>query len=262
MRNIIHILLLAAAFFAFPGHLQAQEHEQTGSMPKPIYDSPTADSLERSYHSYRMPMPADFTQTDALAPSAATDTVTQADHRFAYPMTGFADYACDPYYFNTWPHTGLNVNIDLAAIAQFGQHGRYRSGFGQRLSLAYLQPINKRLQLTIGGFLSHLRLGEANCSNGGIYGQLEYRFNPHWSAYVYGQKAIVQNKVPYGFYYGHAPFFRNSGLYGYMGDRLGVAVRWSPHPSMYFEVSVERNDYPAMLPSTSFDYLNDSRLYR
>ncbi len=155
-----------------------------------------------------------------------------------------------PYstYYNNGPlHEGLNMSLDMSAFATFGKHAK-GGGFGQRLTATWLQSLGKRGWVAAGGYINHLNWRGDSYTSGGLTAEVGYQFDDHWSAYVYGQKSLVNQGgtyagyAPYGrgFYgWGYAPFMGND-----LGDKLGAAVRWTPNPTFSVELSVEKNWYP------------------
>lgn len=148
-------------------------------------------------------------------------------------------------------HEGLNINVGLSAFAEFGKYARRGVGFGQNLSALYVKPVSDKLSLTIGGYLNNVNWQNESYRSAGITAQLGYRFNEHWEAYIYGQKALLHNNPPLSGYYGYHGMY---GMYpmdmmyynGYMGnvDRIGAAVRYNVNPSFSIQVNVERNWIP------------------
>lgn len=144
-------------------------------------------------------------------------------------------------------HQGLNASLDLSVFAQFGKHARHGAGFSQRLSATWLQPLGRRAWLAVGGYVNHVNWSGDSYTTGGLYGELGYQFNEHWSAYLYGQKSLVDNGVgSYGYPYGRGlDYLGTPYLYNDLGDRLGAAVRWTPNPSFSLQLSVEKNWFPS-----------------
>lgn len=146
----------------------------------------------------------------------------------------------------------LHGSVGLSVMAGFGKHAPKGAGFAQDFDLNYTVTLGKRGWLTAGGYISHLNWDGINTTNGGLYAELGYNFNDHWSAYVYGQKSLVNSGTGlYGYgggygWYGYPGYY---GLYGYpgynpWGDKLGAALRWKPSKNFYMEISVEKNWYP------------------
>lgn len=144
----------------------------------------------------------------------------------------------------------LHGSVGLSVMAGFGKHAPKGAGFAQNFDLNYTVPIGKRGWLTTGGYISHLNWDGINSTNGGLYAELGYNFNENWSAYIYGQKSLVNSGTGYG-YYGYPGYygFYDYGYYGYpgynpWGDKLGAALRWKPNDNFSLEISVEKDWYP------------------
>ncbi len=131
--------------------------------------------------------------------------------------------------FDTWQlHKGLNVNLGASVFASFGKGAPKGAGFGQDISLMYATPINDKLSLAIGGWLSNAYWAHDRYTDAGINAVLGYKFNEHWEAYIYGKKSIMNKPVPY--------HFRSMQE---LGDRIGAAVRYNFSPSFSVQVTVE-----------------------
>ena len=182
--------------------------------------------------------------------SAQVDTLT---HR----MSVMPQRWSMPYYYGL--HQGLNVSLSASVMAGFGKHAPKGAGFAQSLQATYLTPLNNKLSLMVGGYISNLNWGDLNARYAGIYGELSYQFNEHWEAHVYGQKNIAGNT---GFIPGlYSAGYWGSGFPPYWGgagavDRIGAGVRYMPNPSLSFEVNVENVWLPNQpyLPTTGGDF--------
>lgn len=144
----------------------------------------------------------------------------------------------------------LHGSVGLSIMAGFGKGAPHGAGFAQNVNLDYTAPLGKRGWLTVGGYMNHLNWGGINITNGGLYGELGYNFNEHWSAYIYGQKSLANSGMAgygYPYYYGYPGFYDYyDGCFGYnpFGDRLGAAVRWTPNHNFSLQISVEKDWYP------------------
>ncbi len=180
--------------------------------------------------------------TDAadVTSKKSAKATTDADSTLYYP-THLSSYYCN----YGWLHKGLNASLDLSVFAQFGKHARHGAGFSQRLSATYVQPLGKRSWMAVGGYVDHLNWSGDSYTSGGLYAELGYQFNEHWSAYVYGQKSLVNSGISgFGSYYGRGWNYLSPYSYNGLGDKLGAAVRWTPNPTLSVELSVEHNWYP------------------
>lgn len=159
-----------------------------------------------------------------------------------YPMMGA---------FGGWDvHEGLNVNVGLSAFTSFGKHSF--NGWGQNLSAIYAKPLNDKWSIAVGAYLNNLSTNYGALRSAGITGVVSYRFNEHWEAYIYGQKAFMDNSSPllrrygpymygpYGYGYPMFPFYDM----GMMGDRIGAGVTWMPNDKFSFSVQFEYDSYP------------------
>lgn len=154
----------------------------------------------------------------------------------------------------------FHASVDLSVMAGFGKGAPKGAGFAQNITATYTAPLGKRAWLTAGGYMSHLNWDGINTTNAGLYGELGYNFNDHWSAYIYGQKSLANSGMgdyyPYYGYYGYTGY--SYGAYGYPGynpyaDRLGAAIRWKPNDHFWLELSVEKDWMP------KHDYFYDHR---
>lgn len=146
----------------------------------------------------------------------------------------------------------LHGSVDLSVMAGFGKHAPKGAGFAQNIDLNYTVNFGKHGWLTAGGYLSHLNWDGINVTSGGIYGELGYNFDEHWSAYVYGQKSLANSGIGSGYgypgygFYGYPSYYDFYGYPGYnpWGDKLGAALRWAPNHNFSLEISVEKDWYP------------------
>lgn len=192
--------------------------------------------------------------TAAASPTATVPTATAADTaatRLAAPeatlqathLRPTLPYGLTPYGSL---HRGLNVSLGMSVFAQFGKHARRGAGFTQSLSATYLQPLGQRMWMAVGGYVDHTIWGGDSYTTGGLYGEMGYRFDDHWAAYIYGRKSIVNSGIQaYGYPYAHGLYGYSPYLYDTLGDKLGAALRWTPNPSLSIELSVEKNWYPS-----------------
>ena len=146
-------------------------------------------------------------------------------------------------------HQGLNVTLGVSAFTSLGKNGF--SGWGQELAAVYAMPLSDKLSVAVGGYLNNYSTGRGAFRSAGITAVLNYRFNEHWEAFIYGQKAFWDNSsslfTPYGpqgiygpYGYGYSPLYDM----GVMGDRIGAGVRWSPTKSTSIQLQVEVQSYP------------------
>lgn len=147
------------------------------------------------------------------------------------------------YGWSTWDlHQGLNVSLGASVFSQFGKHAHGGVGFGQTISAMYAMPLTSKFSFAVGGYFNNLYWDSTPVREVGLTAVMGYRFDEHWEAYLYGQKALTnQGYVPYPLY-----------DIGELGDRIGAALRYNFNPSFSVEVSVERNSRPNNGPTSVF----------
>lgn len=174
--------------------------------------------------------------------SLRTDSLsTQSKILSSAPFTAYA-----PGYWGgptTWGlHRGLNVQVGLSAFTTWGKGNLNGTGFTQRLSAWYAEPLTKHITVAAGGYIENVNWRGSSYRNGGFSAVAAYRFNDRWSAYVYGQKSVMTGfRMPYTLY-----------DISQIGDRIGAAVRYNFNPSLSVEVSVEKRWLPAGVPYYGF----------
>jgi hypothetical protein len=139
------------------------------------------------------------------------------------------------YGWSTWDlHQGLNVSVGASVFAQFGKHAHGGVGFGQTISAMYAMPLTSKLSMAVGGYFNNMYWMHTPVREAGMTAVMGYRFDDHWEAYLYGQKALTGDRhVPYPLY-----------DMGELGDRIGAAVRYNFNPSFSVEVSVGHESRP------------------
>ncbi len=147
------------------------------------------------------------------------------------------------YGWSTWDlHKGLNVSLGASVFAQFGKHAHGGVGFGQTISAMYAMPLTSKLSLAVGGYFNNVYWDRTPVREAGLTAVIGYRFDEHWEAYLYGQKALTnQGRVPYPLY-----------DIGELGDRIGAAIRYNFNPSFSVGISVEHGSYPNNRPTSTF----------
>lgn len=169
---------------------------------------------------------------------------------------GAYDYS-DPYFYDYYGwggwrlHKGLNVNLSASVFATSGGYHGHSAGFNQDISLMYVTNLSPKATLAVGGYFNNTTWGGDNYTTAGINALIGYRFNEHWSAYAFVQKAFTSdNARPLGYwgypYWGMAAYYSPldmgyGGAYRYM-DRIGGGVRYdfNNHSSIQIHVEVDR----------------------
>lgn len=136
-------------------------------------------------------------------------------------------------------HKGLNVNIGASVFAMFGKNAPHGVGFGQNLAAMYAVPVTDKLSFAVGGYLNNVYWAHSSYRDAGINAVLGYKFNDHWEAYLYGQKSVMNKRMP-------LPLYDMNNL----GDRIGAAVRYNFNPNFSIQVSVSAGevDLPPLNP--------------
>ena len=178
-----------------------------------------------------------------------------------YPYWGYG------WGFNTWRlHKGLNVNLSASVFANLGNGYGHGAGFVQDVSLMYVTNLSKKATLAVGGYINNVTYGGSNYTTAGVNAILGYRFNEHWSAYAFVQKAFnSSNFAPWaignyaidGYAMGLSPMYWGSGFLPYMSsaygmpmykfmDRIGggVSYQWGKHKQNSLSISVEYDRLP------------------
>jgi hypothetical protein len=235
MKVIVNIVLLL--FFATS--MSAQENNSVNNSKvideqQPVQENVTDDT---KYLNGMVPV-ASF-KTDNPADSLHLPTLDYSGRMPTYRWW-YHPWVSD--YWGWELHEGLNMNVSLSAFTSFGKN-KY-SGTAERISAMYAKPINNKLSFAIGGYFSNINSGIGSFREAGVTAILDYRFNDHWEAYVFGQKSLV-NKYDYRFRYGlHAPNYYMFSPFDNIGDRIGAGVRYNFNESSYIELQLDWTNYP------------------
>lgn len=232
IANILFLLLFAAS-------LSAQENvsdKKTANVdsPKPAQDFET-DNTE--YLNGMVPVASFKAQDDVDSLHIPT-----LDYSGRMPNSRWWYH---PWASGIWGwdlHEGLNVNLSLSAFTSFGKN-KY-SGTAERIAAMYAKPINKKLSLAVGGYLNNINSGIGSLREAGVTAILDYRFNDHWKAYIFGQKSLASggdNRFRYGLY---GPNYYMFAPFDNIGDRIGAGVRYHFNESSYIELQFDWTNYP------------------
>jgi len=180
------------------------------------------------------------------ASPAAYMAATDSMHLPPIDHSGRVATVAWPYYNNVvmgypWRlHEGMNVSLGAFVATAFGKNAPSGAGFGQNAALLYALPLGNRLSVAAGAYLNNLSWGGAAWREVGLSAILSYRFNNHWEAAVYGNKALANRYS--------SPLFRanpSSWAMPYsVGDRIGASLTYNFTPSMSIQLSVERVSLP------------------
>ena len=170
-----------------------------------------------------------------------------------YPYWGYG------WGFNTWRlHKGLNVNLSASVFANLGNGYGHGAGFVQDVSLMYVTNLSKKATLAVGGYINNVTYGGSNYTTAGVNAIFGYRFNEHWSAYAFVQKAFNSgNFAPWamgygafgGYGMGFSPMYAGWG-YGMADSRFmdriggGVTYQWGEHNQNSLSINIEYDHVP------------------
>ena len=178
----------------------------------------------------------------------------------------------NPYWGYGWGptswrlHKGLNVNLSASVFANFGNGYSHGAGFSQDISLMYVTNLSKKATLAVGGYINNVTYGGSNYTTAGVNAIFGYRFNEHWSAYAFVQKAFNSGNflpwtIGYGSYSGYgiglSPMYLGWGYSPYMCgaygmaaskfmDRIGggISYQWGKYNQNSITISVEYDHMP------------------
>lgn len=148
------------------------------------------------------------------------DTTSQSPAQSTY------DYY-SPYYGGL--HEGVNVRIDLTAMAGFGSGAPHGAGFGRSIDFVYVSPIKNKWNYTLGLNSTGMNWGGLNYNDAGISGSVNYYPTENISLSLYGYKSLLSNthnRWPHYYGWGCAPYYWGGFPYGlggfpYYGDSYG-----------------------------------------
>ena len=184
-------------------------------------------------------------QAEPVAPAAndslQTDTLSvplQSPVVFSSPLHPFGMYGITPfnYGYATWElHKGFNASIGLNVTFSPSRYAPSGVGFGQDAAFMYALPVNDRLSVAGGLYLTNMDWGFLRYRNVGIAGVAAYRLTDKISVYAYGNKSFMPNRMPYMY-----------PLPNYTPDRLGGMINFKLGESSSISIGVEgrKNDYP------------------
>ena len=171
------------------------------------------------------------------------DTVLHLPALNAYGQMPYVGYW--PATFGGWYdwrlHQGLNLSLGASVFGSFDKHAPSGAGFSENVSGMYAWSLTPKLSLAAGGYFVNTDWGGWNVRDAGLSAVIGYRFDRHWEAYIYGQKSLVQPKVPLMMLYDMQE----------LGDRIGAAVRYNFSPSFSVQLSVEERRGPSSFPHYS-----------
>lgn len=190
-------------------------------------------------------------QIDMNLPQVNENGQVQTEPAFYHPYWG-------AYWEPSWRlHKGLNVNVGASVFASSGG-GHSGAGFSQDISLMYVTNLSKKATLAVGGYFNNVTWDGTNYTTAGISALFGYRFNEHWSAYAFVQKAMNSGNMypgygaywdrmdygyPYAFGYGRHGSWFGGDASRYM-DRIGGGVRYEWGENNFVQIQVEFDRMP------------------
>lgn len=263
----INILAIIFMFGLLVAHAQVLQSDGKSSVepiePQSLQGPREATEAEKAYARQWEKDKEEQEQIDYNLPSVDENgqVVTPADDYY-YPFWG-------GWGFNRWRlHKGLNVNIGASAFVTSGNGWGTHGGFTQDVSLMYVTNLSKKATLAVGGYFNNMQYRGDNYTTAGVSALFGYRFNEHWSAYAFVQKAFNSDNFgpsysyynPYGGYYGaYGGFYRPaywggygyaSGMYGPMDNRFmdriggGVTYQWGENNQNFLSIQIEVDHVP------------------
>ena len=225
MRRLFFLIIAALTCIAS----QAQEDNTRLSLG---VDVPAADSIQHTTSGDKPMTHLQAKETDFDSPLL---------HSYSLPYRrGVGGEA--PYFYPSYTlpplHSGLNFTLGASVFTQFGKNAWHGAGFSQSLSALYVMPLNNRLSVAVGGYLTNLMWHHDNFHTAGLSALVDYRFDEHWEGYLYAHKQLTENR------------FMPMPLYdmGLAGDIVGAGVTYHFSPSFSIGVSVERRWMPDNYP--------------
>lgn len=134
-------------------------------------------------------------------------------------------------------HKGMNVSLSASAFVTSGNHQYFPgSGFSTDASMMYVMPVNKKLTVAVGGYVSTNNFGRYGSFNDfGVQGMAAYQFNDKLNLYAYGRYSFVNPKIPYPVR-GMAPFLKSSST-------IGCVLDYKVTPSIRVQVGIRSDQY-------------------
>lgn len=204
------------------------------------------ETLSKGHSPHKTVLLSDETLKDS---PEATDSINEA--RRLKELSGVANhmerspYAYDvPYYTGmpTWGgyqwdlHKGMNVSLSASAFVTSGNHQYFPgSGFSTDASLMYVMPVNKKLTVAVGGYVSTNNFGRYRFNDFGIQGMAAYQFNDKLNLYAYGRYSFINPRIPYPVR-AMAPFLKSSST-------IGGVLDYKVTPSFRIQVGVRSDQY-------------------
>lgn len=181
---------------------------------------------------------------DPLFPTPRhTYATTQADS--ASQSSSQSTYDPDYSYYGGL-HQGVNVRVDLTAMAGFGSGAPRGAGFGRSIDVIYVSPLRNKWNYTLGLSTAGLNWGGIQYNDVGISGSVNYYPSENVSLALYGYKSLLSNahhRLP--FYYGGItpPYFvYDTPFWGSGFAPYGDWDYWRPNTYIGGDLNVRFNN--------------------
>lgn len=167
--------------------------------------------------------------------SRVADRMDRTSYYYGYDL---------PYYTGTpvwggyqWDlHKGMNVSLSASAFVTSGNHRYFPgSGFSTDASMMYVMPVNKKLTVAVGGYVSTNNFGRYRFNDFGIQGLAAYQFNDKLNLYAYGRYSFVNPRIPYPVR-AMAPFLKSSST-------IGGVLDYKVSPGFRIQVGIRGDQY-------------------
>lgn len=133
-------------------------------------------------------------------------------------------------------HKGMNVSLSASAFVTSGNHQYFPgSGFSTDASMMYVIPVDKKLTVAVGGYVSTNNFGRYRFNDFGIQGMASYQFNDKLNLSAYGRYSFINPHIPYPVR-AMAPFLKSSST-------IGGVLDYKVSPSIRIQVGVRSDQY-------------------
>ncbi|MCD8295965.1 MAG: hypothetical protein LUC88_00160 [Prevotella sp.] len=232
MIFIILTCFLSYAIYGQDYNPTSTEHKSVGDLQSEMINTVSTQSVKPEpvdLDDYSRTFSENVDVDNISAPALQDSLLIPLLNRYGQTAIGMYPMNWNGWY--DWElHKGLNVNIGVSAFASFGKKPWRGTGFGQSISMMYAEPITDKLSIAIGGYIDNLFWAHDSYRDAGINAVIGYKFDEHWEGYIYGQKSLVNNRMP-------MPFYDISNI----GDRIGAAIKYNFNPSFSIQISVENS---------------------
>lgn len=187
------------------------------------------------------PLENDAAVEDSLRQESQLRDLSRMANRMERPAYDSYDI---PYYTGMpvwggyqWDlHKGMNVSLSASAFVSSGNHQYFPgSGYSTDASMMYVMPVNKKLTVAVGGYVSTNSFGRYSFNDFGVQGMAAYHFNDKLNLYAYGRYSFINPKIPYPVR-AMAPFLKSSST-------IGGVLDYKVTPSIRVQVGIRSDQY-------------------